>query len=922
MSKYLTSAVVIKRVFIVIILFHIQSSTPSFGQKRVIGLEDLNTFESVNSPLISNDGKFVLINITSRPSVLYSLQNNHRLQIPYAFDFTFSGDSKRMMFRRNDTLGIVELETNTIRRINGIQNFQVNKDSGGHLLAYQLKSNMLVLHDFIKGSEISFPGVSKYWLSSDALIVCFTGDQNAPTFQRMLWVDLKNNEEKEIWRGYRLSDVAIDWKSQTVAFLSQDTILQKQLLWLFKRKGESLIKAPLDGALPLDLTIAGFFKPAFTPGANAILFKVKGRDEKRNYSLNSYQPDIYSYNDLQSQFVVSADQPSLFQIWVYRIDSGNCFRVSAENETTIPLTVGNKFAILIKSNNGATTEWYWNQAAEISWSLKSLLDGSEKNIFTSVPGGRNCGYQICISPDEDHIVYYNGKKKNYFSYEIPTGKIKCITNSFQEKWEHFNKTDIPRASWMTGPLTGNSWVEDSVLLIRAQEDIYKINVVSPQKSVCLTKGLGRRKNIVFDLAIGASKFSPNVYLLNAFNRNTKENGFYLCDIAGAKNPIELTMQPAIFQGSTESSEYSTVPPIKAKDANVFVVQKMSAASSPNYYVTRNFKDFSQITYVYPERKFNWLTSELYTWKNGTRMNQGILYKPENFDSTKKYPVIFYYYERMSNDLHVFHKPEAAMGSINVPYLVSNGYVVFIPDIYYEIGSPGSSAVATIVSAARNLAKEKWVDIKKMAVHGHSRGGYQTNFVVTHSNLFAAAVSGSGMSDYISLYSQRQSGFEVGPQRIGYSLWERPDLYIDNSPIFSVNRVTTPVLMMHNKNDGDVPFLQGYEFYSGLRRMGKRVWLLQYDNGGHMIDGEDALDYTIRIKQFFDHYLKDSACPRWMLYGIDAKDKGKIDGLDLVKEKDPKTGKWLTPKEGGLLTDEEKKKVEALKHRKPVTVTIE
>jgi hypothetical protein len=164
-------------------------------------------------------------------------------------------------------------------------------------------------------------------------------------------------------------------------------------------------------------------------------------------------------------------------------------------------------------------------------------------------------------------------------------------------------------------------------------------------------------------------------------------------------------------------------------------------------------------------------------------------------------------------------------------------------------------------------------------------------------------------------------YERGQGKIGASLWENPKAYIEGSPVLFTHIVTTPLLMMANKKD-DWNYSQQLEFFLGLRRLGKKAWLLQYDNGGHGVDGEDAKDFTVRIFQFFDHYLKDSACPRWMLYGIRASQKGIDDGLELVREKDPKTGKWLTPKEGGLLTDEEKKKVEALKHRKPITVTIE
>jgi hypothetical protein len=155
---------------------------------------------------------------------------------------------------------------------------------------------------------------------------------------------------------------------------------------------------------------------------------------------------------------------------------------------------------------------------------------------------------------------------------------------------------------------------------------------------------------------------------------------------------------------------------------------------------------------------------------------------------------------------------------------------------------------------------------------------------------------------------------VSQFRIGYSLWDSTSLYIKNSPVFKAYNVTTPIILVNNKNDSRVPFIQGLEWFMALRRLGKRAWMLQYDEGGHGLrGGNDYIDYVIRSNQFFDHYLKDSACPSWMLNGIPGRNKGIDDGLQLVKEKGS-NGKWLTPKEGGLLTDEEKKKAEALKTR--------
>ncbi len=293
----------------------------------------------------------------------------------------------------------------------------------------------------------------------------------------------------------------------------------------------------------------------------------------------------------------------------------------------------------------------------------------------------------------------------------------------------------------------------------------------------------------------------------------------------------------------------------------------------------------------PQKDYNWLTAELVNWTlPDGQPSQGILYKPENFDPTRKYPVIFNYYEKQSDGLFDYLEPGlSGSANIDISWYVSRGYLVFLPDIHYKIGHTGESIVNSVVSAAEYLSKMPWVDSKRMGINGHSWGGYETNYLVTHTDIFAAAAEGAGASDMISNYGSiagtyqglNQSNMEAGQHRIGATLWQRPDLYIENSAILKADQVTTPFLMMHNKADEVVPWPQAIELYLDLRRLGKKVWLLQYDNEGHNIhDPKNQIDYTIRLTQFFDHYLKDAPPPRWMTEGIPARLRGVERRLEL------------------------------------------
>jgi len=333
--------------------------------------------------------------------------------------------------------------------------------------------------------------------------------------------------------------------------------------------------------------------------------------------------------------------------------------------------------------------------------------------------------------------------------------------------------------------------------------------------------------------------------------------------------------------------YKYGDPIKSDNSNGWLVLRESDKDAPNFYLTRNWRDFVPVSNIQPQKEYNWMTSELVTWRlpNG-RLNQGILYKPENFEPLKKYPLITHYYEERSDELYEFKKPEPIRDFINIPYFVSRGYLIFVPDIYYELGEPGQSALKTVLSGVRYLCLNQWIDSGRLGLQGHSFGGWETNYIITHTHLFAAAEEGSGMTDLIGSYGDILDGrsrlfyYEAHQGRIRSSLWERPSLYIEESPIFSADQVTTPLLMMHNKRDKLVSWMQGVEFFTALRRLRKKAWMLQYDYGSHAVDGNDAIDYTIRMTQFFDHFLMGKPAPKWMTEGIPAKMKGIELGYDI------------------------------------------
>lgn len=273
-----------------------------------------------------------------------------------------------------------------------------------------------------------------------------------------------------------------------------------------------------------------------------------------------------------------------------------------------------------------------------------------------------------------------------------------------------------------------------------------------------------------------------------------------------------------------------------------------------------------------------------------RKLEGLLIKPKDFDPNKKYPMIVNFYEKSSQELYEHQIPEAHRSTVDYHYYSSNGYVIFNPDVYYKEGYPGEDAFNCVMPGVTQLISEGFIDEKHIAAQGHSWGGYQVAYLATRTNLFAAIESGAPVVNMFSAYGgirlwsgrNRSFQYEHTQSRIGKSIWESPLRYLENSPLFTADKIQTPILIMHNEKDGAVPFSQGVEFFIALRRLEKKAWLLNYNEADHWPTVvRDKYDFQVRLAQFFDHYLKGKPMPQWMKEGVPAVEKGLNMGLELT-----------------------------------------
>ncbi|HWC95162.1 MAG TPA: prolyl oligopeptidase family serine peptidase [Candidatus Sulfopaludibacter sp.] len=495
--------------------------------------------------------------------------------------------------------------------------------------------------------------------------------------------------------------------------------------------------------------------------------------------------------------------------------------------------------------------------------------GTRKLISKKARGG------LSWSPSGRYLLAFDGKDWN--SISVPDGKSVNLTGSLPAKFWN-EETDTPSTPGSYGQ---PNWTKDgkSILLV----DQYDVWRISPDGTGAknLTGGYGRAHNLRFRPV--RTENDPRErwidpakpLLLQAENLKTWESGFFRGSMEGGE-PKQLLM-----------SKKSYSVPVKAKDADVYLLTGQTFNEFPDLLVTDgSFKEMRKVSNVNPEKaQFVWGTSELVAYKNADGVAlSAALYKPENFDPKKQYPMIVYIYEKLTQNVNHFVNP-APGHSINITYYVSNGYLVLTPDIVYTTGYPGQSALKCVLPAIQAVVDKGFVNEKAIGIQGHSWGGYQIAYMVTQTNRFRAAEAGAPVADMISAYDgirwgtgiPRQFQYEHTQSRIGGSIWEYPTRYIENSPIFWADRVQTPLMILQNDADDAVPWYQGIEYFLALRRLGKEVYLFNYNGEPHHINKRpNQKDYTMRMQQFFDHYLKGAPAPDWMEKGVPYLERDKTE----------------------------------------------
>ncbi|MEE1944073.1 prolyl oligopeptidase family serine peptidase [Pedobacter sp. KR3-3] len=836
-----------------------------------------------------------------------------------------------------DTLGIANLTTLAVTKIPRVKSFKF-PENGAPLLAYSLEKapdtskkakpapqggepnkndqdyffaddepaggaakegTDLIVKNLATGQERVYKFVSDYSFSKDGKLLVFacTGskkEKDAP--QGVFLLNTEKGILKTLVKGKgNFKGFTFDDDSEHLAFLGETSPEKAEIKdfnvyynSLTLDTAQILVDEDMPG-MPAKFAVSGDSRLNFSKDGNKLFFGIAPIKKPKDTTLVDFENaklDIWGYKDdyLQPMQLKNLDRDLkknyLTVIDIYSADA----KIVPLTDVKLPdaslVKEGDANFVLASTDYGNRIASQWTGGSQRDYYLVDTKTGARKKILEGLNG------IAAPSPGGNYILYFDKKTALWNSYQIATGKTVALNAGMTVKFydEDNDVPDLPNSYGSAG------WLEEDKLVYLY--DRYDIWAFSPDGKTApknITNGFGRQNNITFR----AERVDPearfftkkDVLWLDAFNNTNKENGFYRKAISNDKAPELVIMAPAKYSNLT-----------KAKDAEVYIFDKGSYVNSPDVYISKDqLKTATKLSNTNPQQaSYNWGTAELVKWTTPKGYkSEGILYKPENFDPNKKYPMIVYFYEKLSDGLYSYNAPSPTPSRLNIPFFVSNGYLVFAPDISYETGHPGKSAEEFINSGVESLKKNAWVDGTKIGIQGQSWGGYQVAHLITATNMYAAAWAGAPVVNMTSAYGgirwesgmNRQFQYEKTQSRIGATLWEKPELYIENSPLFNLPKVTTPVVIMSNDTDGAVPWYQGIEMFTGLKRLGKPAWLLNYNNEAHnLVQRQNRKDIQIREQQFFDYYLKGAKAPVWMVSGIPATEKGKTWGFELTDEK--------------------------------------
>ena len=876
------------------------SLSPAFAQNasKSLTVDDLVTWQRITDREISDNGKWVACKMEpwegDATVYLYAAQGQETATFSPADKFAFSASSGYLVVTQTpgkstvDSLKVLKtkedkMPMNTLviysvagkkETIDSLKTFKLADEADW--IAYQRgrKDSTLYVRSLDGSKTFQFPTVTDFQFAKKSGMLYYTsaaeGEAGIFTLNPEKGSPALIKEGKGVFK-----QTTFDEKGERLAFLycaDKDSSYKALSLWLSEHNAPAKeIATRGNKAFPAEWVINENGMLQFSKSASRLFFGTSPEPRQKDTTqLAENRPNVQVWSwDEPVQYTVQnynkeKDLKKSYQA-VYNLGNGSIFQLANEELPNIQLgNEGDAPLALLSTSRPYSLSSMWEARTRSDYYTVSLDNGERKQIAQADYG------RFRLSPQGKYAYWYGETDSCWYTIALAEGKrYRLTTPESFPAWDEEN--DVPNHPYAHGAA---GWTaNDQSLLIYDRYDIWKFDPTAATSPINLTVN-GRKEKLSYRLEQldKEARFIDlgKPQLLKGFNETTKGYGFYNARLSAPAAPKTLL-----------AGNYMLRSINKAKNTDDVIYTMETFQQYPDiHYSTLAFKKSVQLTHGDKQQEgFIWGTAELVSWISlDGRPLEGVVYKPANFDPNKKYPMMVNFYERNSETLYNYRMPEPHRSTIDYHLYNSNEYVIFNPDIRYVDGYPGESCYNCLMPGITMMIAKGYINEKGIGAQGHSWGGYQVAYLATRTNLFSAIESGAPVVNMFSAYGgirwgsgmARSFQYEHTQSRLGATPWSSPLRYLENSPLFTMDKVQTPILIMHNDADGHVPWYQGIEYFVAMKRLGKPCWLLNYTGEPHWpMHMANRIDFQRRMFQFFNHYLKNQKMPKWMSEGVPA-----------------------------------------------------
>lgn len=892
-------------------LFIVACATMGFSQgKKPLTFADYSKWNHITRAGISADGQWM--SYVQQPNggdntlFLKNLEADSVHKVNYAANAVFSEDgkwaayivstsnkeAKKLREARKEvpaTLYVHNLQTGKKEKFENVQRFEFSNDSR-HIAIHRKKNSEdksrhrgsdLILKSLGGESLLNLGNVSQFAFNKKAAYLAYIVDADAMVgnglylvsladytvkaldtdnelYSQLVWDDAQAKRKDWTIKGYQLA-VLKGTEADSISYRNNKIVVFQHV---GKKEQAKKVYAAIDlDGFPEGYVISDFGSLRWSEHGQTLFFGLKEQEPTVKLSRDTIaNVDVWHWKDEMIQTVQIRRRMMLSRqtfLSALHLNTGKFIQLANDDMRSVSISGHPQYAIG-RNDRSYITDVNWGESPADLYRV-DLVTGETKMFakYISRPIG--------TSPDGRYYLYFGEGQIHVYDLEKDV-----VTNLTAKAPVSFADRDHPYPNATPSYGYAGFTADRKSVIVNHHYDLWLL-ALDGSKAENLTAGFGDAEEI----RLRYVKLDPEEeyidtrkdLLLSAYGEWTKKTGYFSGKVG--QKPREIVYEDRAYG-----------KPLKALNSDKVLYTIQSFTEFPDYHVsTTSFKDIKKVTNANPQQEeYAWGKRILvdYTNSRGVRL-QGTLALPADYEPGKKYPMIVYFYEKMSQNHNQYSMP-VYDDRPHISYYASNGYLVFQPDNVYEEGRPGTSALDCITSAVQKVIDLGYADPKRIGLQGHSWGGYQSSFILTQTDMFACVITGAPPTNIESFYNNiygstgtNHHGItEIGQIRMGRNVtpWSNRADYQRENPMYHADKIKTPFLILHGTADGAVDWAQGMEFFNAARRLGKEVIFLSYPGEDHHLGNEaNQKDFQLRMNQYFDHYLKGTEAPEWMIKGI-------------------------------------------------------